>query len=134
MGFFTDFKINTKKIDHDSLRIDLNKGRIGGNLSGFKFTEKDTKQSVIYIPSLELSGYGDNFDKANEMLRFSMQEFFDFLFNLPSNKIQIELSKLGWKKGIFNKEFSRAYIDVTGEIKNLNAEDNKVERITLTAA
>ncbi len=68
------------------------------------------------------------------MLRFCIQDFFAYLINLRPDKIQIELSKLGWKRGIFKKEYSKVYVDVNGQIKDLNAENNKVERLTLAAA
>jgi len=41
---------------------------------------------------------------------------------------------LGWEADKFkNKDFSSAYIDIQGELKNLNAVEDKVERITIEA-
>jgi hypothetical protein len=39
-----------------------------------KYIDKDTRQYVIYIPSLEISGYGATEAKAMEMVEFSLKD------------------------------------------------------------
>ena len=62
----------------------------------YKFIGKDTRQQVIYMPSFELSGYGETFEKAYEMLKFSVNNLFEYTISLPSDEIEKELSKYGW--------------------------------------
>lgn len=132
---FEDFKISKKKFDKDSLHININSGRINANLSAFKYRDKDTRQIVFYIPSLELTSYGATEEKAAEMIKFSIDDYFSFLISLPTKKLQAELSSLKWKHNTLkNKEYSNAYVDVSGQLKNLNAVGDKVERLTLVAA
>jgi hypothetical protein len=133
MGSIEGFKV-TKPVKQEKLRIDLRKHKITTQVNGYRFIDKDTKQAVTYLPAFELSGYGETFEKADEILRFSLKEYFDYLVKLPSGEIQIELAKLGWKKGLFNKEYSKTYVDENGVLQNLNAENDHVERIALTAA
>jgi hypothetical protein len=57
------------------------------------------------------------------------------LADLPEVQLQQELRKLGWNRGgIFKKEYSKAYVDGNGELQNLNAVENSIEKLTLTAA
>ncbi len=89
---------------------------------------------VIYVPSLELTGYGESEEKAEEMLRFSLNEYFEYLLKLSPDKMNRELSVLGWKHSkVKNKEFSKAYVDMKGDLKNFNAVGDKVEVGVLTA-
>lgn len=134
MGSLNTFQLILKKINEDTLRIDLSKRKISARMSVLRFTDKDTKQKVIYVPGLELSGYGESDEKASEMLKFSIEDFFDYIIKLSANEIQGELSKFGWKQGFFNKQYSKSFVDIDRQLKNLNAENDKVERITLTAA
>ncbi|MEP7169226.1 MAG: hypothetical protein ABI855_07630 [Bacteroidota bacterium] len=93
-----------------------------------KYRDKDTKQVIIYLPSLEISSYGETEIKANKMLNTCLVEYFDFLLKSSFEKIGKELSKLGWKHDkIRKKEFSKAFVDIDGNLKNFNAINNKVE-------
>lgn len=130
----TNFSFSKKSNRNESLRVDIRHGKLNANLQAFRYIDRDTKQVVYFIPSLEISGYGENDSKAEEMLRFSLADFAGHLLVQSREKIHAELASLGWKKGIFNKEYSRAYVDENGELKDLNAEEDKVERLTLTAA
>ena len=134
MGVFTSFMQSSDNINGDFIRINGNKGKIDGHMWAFKYIDKDTKQAIIYVPSFEISGYGETFDKAENILKFNLDQLFDYLSELSMQEIDTELSKLGWSKGVFSKQYSRVFIDINGELKNLNAEDNKVEIATLTAA
>lgn len=120
------------KVQKEFLRVNLKKGKIDSHLNVIKYQDKDTNQIVCYIPSLEITGYGSDEKRALDMLHFSVEEFYSFLNDLSPEKIETELFKLGWKHNkLQNKEYSKAYIDLSGQLKNLNAVDNEVEMLTL---
>ncbi len=120
---------------NESIRINRSAKKINGHLSIFRFKDKDTNQFIVYCPSLDVSGYGADGDKAAEMLKFSIGDYFEQLIQMPLKQIENELRTLGWKHDkIRNKEYSKAHVDINGELKNFNAVDNKVERLTLEAA
>lgn len=124
-----------KSTGTDHLKIDLGNRRVRGTLSVFRFRDKDTKQYVMYAPSLEISGYGETKSKAEKMFRIMADNAFVHLTSLNVTELQQELRKYGWKKDIiFKKEYSKAYVDGNGELQNLNAEETSVEKLTLTAA
>lgn len=132
MGHLTLEKSKLTGKPEDSLNISGK--HASGRLSVFKYQDKDTLHFVFYCPSLEVSGYGNTTEEAGTMLEHSIYDFFEFLVNLPNEQRVAELSKLGWrKKAIFNKRYSRAFVDGNGELQNFNAVDNKVERLTATA-
>ena len=71
--------------------------------------------------------------KAEEMLKFSLDDFNNFLIKLSPKKISDELGKLGWKHSVIkNKEYSKAYVDMSGNLKNFNAVGDKVEEKLVT--
>lgn len=133
-GNLSNFTFSKRNQRHESLRIDLRHGKLTANLKAFKYIDKDTQQVVISLPSLEITGYGETEAKAIDMLRFSLGDFSVYILSMPKDQIQIELAGLGWKKGIFNKEYSKCFVDENGELQNLNAVEDKIERLTLTAA
>lgn len=125
-----------KPVPEESMRLNLgrDRGYISGTLNSIQYKDRDTKQFVIYIPTLELSGYGETIEKAKEMIDFVVQDYFQYLKSLGSEKAQAELSLLGFKQGIFKKQFSKRYIDDEAKFQHLNAENDQVERLLLTAA
>lgn len=125
---FTTKPLNAK----DFIRIHHNKRKIQAGLSVYRYIDKDTKQVVVYIPALEITGYGETKKKAEEMLNFSVGNMFDYLINLSAKDLKAELLSLGWKQDAFrNKEYSKAFVDANGELKNF-AVDNKVEKLAMT--
>lgn len=118
----------------DTLHIKAGKSRgsVSGYINIFRFQDKDTNQWVLFVPSLELSGYGENPEKAHSMLKEALDDLFRQLITMSPSELRSELSKLGWKKNFFrNKDFSRAYVTEDGELKNFNTE--KVEHLALVA-
>lgn len=135
MGIFSNFIIeDNAPASTDFLHLDLTKKKIKGEFGAIKFIDKDTKQSVIYIPSVQLSGYGSSFNEADEMLKFSLNQFFDYILRLPHSKTLDELKNLGWQRGIFNKRFSNSQNDAIEALNSLNADQNTIERVRLKAA
>lgn len=113
----------------NSLHINKNSGRIKAVLNTVKYRDKDTRQIVIYIPALEISGYGATEEKALEMVKFSMDEYFTSLVRSSAKEMERELAKYGWqhKNKFSNKEYSKAYIDADGKLQNFNAVGDEVE-------
>ncbi len=116
----------------DSLHI--KRGHIKAKVTALQFKDADTEQFVLFVPSLGISGYGETQEKANEIVKFNMDEFFKYLVTLSQKRRDLELASLGWKQNNMRaKEFSNAYVDGTGELKEFNALDGKVERLTLVS-
>ena len=141
MSVNTQIKItiveNPPKDKPDTLRIKRTNagGHFQGYMNVFKFQDKDTNQYISYCPCFDLSGYGETKAKAVEMLEFSIKEFFVHLLAISLKQMQSELNALGWKQNKFShKQYSKAVVDINGELQNFNAVDNKVERMALHAA
>lgn len=133
-----NFTIN-KEIEanpsNDLLKINRAHSRISGGLTLAGYIDKDTEQHIIYCPSLDTTGYGETEAKAIEMIKFSISEYFKFLIDLSIKKMDEELRSIGFTH-VKNKtkEFSKASVDINGQLQNLNALDNKVKRFTIQAA
>jgi hypothetical protein len=134
MNASANYIISNKKLKADSLHVNIKLRKITGNLRVLKFRDKDTRQIVLFVPALDLTSYGATDKKATQMLKFSIEQYFEFLLNLSHKKIQQELSALGWNhKSITPKDFSKAYIDIDGDLKNFNAVGDTVEILTVEA-
>ena len=126
-------KLKAGEEREETLKIEY-KRLAKASLYAYRFVDKDSHQIVFHIPSIDVSGYGETFEKAKEMLRFAVNDFFEFVVNLKPSEVKIELAKYGWKQRIFqHKQFSKAYINGDGELENLNAEEGTVERFALVA-
>lgn len=112
----------------ENLHVLKKDGKVIGQTRSFSFRDKDTRQIVVVIPSLNLSGYGATKAKAEKMLQFSLEDFLEHLIQMPMTQIVSELKKLGWKHGsIKSEDFSKAYVDISGALKNFNAVGNEVQ-------
>jgi hypothetical protein len=119
----------------ESLRVHKSAKKIVGFVNIFRFRDKDTNQFLSFCPSLELTGYGETEHKALEMLKFSISDYFDYLIELSPKEIEKELRLHGFTHDkIKNKEYSKVFVEINGDLKNFNAVDDKVERLTLEAA
>lgn len=132
-----DISFLPRPVPNEEIRFKSN--RHGVSFSGYinvvRFVDKDTKQYVVYAPSLEISGYGDTVEEAHKILDFNLKELLLHLQHLPKHEAKKTLADLGWvQHRLFNRQFSKAYIDDDGKLKNLNAENDKVEFLSLTAA
>ncbi|MDD3723148.1 MAG: hypothetical protein PHW92_11825 [Lutibacter sp.] len=119
-------------MEKETLNIDLRNKTLRAQLNGIAFKEKDSH--IIYLPSLQLSAYGDNFKEANEMVKATVHEFSKNLLELPENKINSILKDLGWIKHKFFKKRMSNLSETTFEDikKEFNLPDNTpVERIPI---
>ena len=123
-----------KRVDTDTLRVNISKKKFTFKGNVLKYRDKDTRQIVIHIPSLDLTGYGATDKKAQEMINFLLVDFFAWLGKQNRDKIDNELRGLGWKRVEYsNKEYSRSFVDGDGKLQNFNAVADEVERLTLVA-
>jgi hypothetical protein len=105
----------------EKLKIDFHSKHIQGTLCVFDFI--DNGHHIAYMPSLSLTGYGDNVQEAHDLLINSVvKDFFEGLFSLTEEQINTELKNLGWKKSLFfKKDFSKsAHIDKEGVLRDFN--------------
>lgn len=78
-------------------------GKVEGKFSNRKATitvkipvisfEEDGN-TIIYAPSLDVSGYGSDELKATESFKISLEDFFDY--TIKKNTLAAELKRLGW--------------------------------------
>ena len=126
--------ISEEASNTDLLRLDVNKKQARLTTSLFKYRDVDTRQIVLHIPSLDISGYGSDEEKAMEMLNFSIDQFFSWITKLSHKQIPSELTKLGWRHIKYkNKEYSQTFVDANGKLNNFNAVAGEVERLTIHA-
>jgi hypothetical protein len=122
-----------KKQEPEILHINTTSGRITAKLRKIQYRDKDTRQIVIYLPSVEITGYGTTEKKALEMINFLVDDFFEFLLNMKAVEVNQELIKLGWiKNKVRTKDFSKAYVDIEGKLQEFNAVADLVEEGVLT--
>jgi hypothetical protein len=127
-----EFRITPKPNKHDTLHI--TKNSVSAHIGLVRFIDKDTNHYVAYSPSLEISGYGETPTESIEMFSHSVNDFFESLLKMKKEDVENELKKLGWKKNRYrNKDYSALRVDVDGKLKDMNAVENSVEQLALTA-
>lgn len=100
------------------IRINQGKRRVYTRLTHYVYRDIETRQIIVYIPSIEVSAYGQTREKAFEMLKYSMEQFYEYILNLSLRDLNLELKKFGFTRNkIQTKEFSKAYVDKSGELK-----------------
>ncbi len=101
------------------IKINFKKRHFEGRICVFDFI--DNGHHIAYMPSLNLSGYGDSEHEARQLLMdFVVKDFLEGLFTLSEHKINEELKKLGWERSLFFKEFSKSYVDKDGVLREFN--------------
>lgn len=110
--------------------------RIKGNKIDFgvvTFEGKEGDVFIVYTPSLEISGYGNTKEEAKKSFDFNISQFCEDLYLLNTKNRDTLLTDLGWSKVKYkNKNYSKAYIDNEGVLKNFDK--GTVERKFLEAA
>jgi len=132
----SDYSFSVTELQPTSINtIHFGRQGIAIGVAIISFIDKDTKMNVSYVPSLEISGYGDTSEESMKMVEFSINEFLKHLWSLSSKKREQELRDLGWEHHkLKNRDFSKAYVDISGELQNLNAEEGSVETKVLQVA
>jgi len=114
MSFDVDSK---QRSDFDEIRI--KNGSIEATLN--ILTGKQGDYFLHYCPSLEISGYGRTVDEAVELIKSELEIFCEDLFEMNQKEREQYLISLGFKKEKFhNKNFSKAYVDENGRLKDFD--------------
>lgn len=116
----------------NKIKIDYKNHTLTGHVQIMEITLKDS--IILYVPSLELSSYGDTRSEAKELLDSIMFDYSESLFQLPKNELINELGKYGWKKHeYFNKRFkNESFVDKEGVLKNFDLPlDTPIHEATL---
>jgi len=116
----------------ETLNIDFNKKIFKAKLTGIGFMEGNSH--IVYLPSLQISAYGDSIEEANDMINISLKEFSENLLELSETKINDVLHKLGWEKSKFFKKRMTNLSETTFDDikKEFNLPDNTaVQRIPI---
>lgn len=119
-------------MEKEIINIDLRNKTLKAHLTGIAF--KEDNSHIIYLPSLQLSAYGDSLKEANEMIKISIHEFSKNLLQLPESKINSILKDLGWlRHKFFKKRLSNLSETTFDDIKKeFNLPENTlVERIPI---
>ena len=120
----------------DALQISFGIKKVKGHFLVYYFM--DHHHHIAYMPSLQLTGYGDSRKEAVDMLFDTvLDDFCENLLELSSDKAGELLVTLGWKRHkIFHKKFSTTvYIDKEGVLRNFNLPlETRIESQVLTAA
>ena len=108
----------------NNLRIDFSHRKAKGKITVLYFL--DNGIHVAFVPSLNLSAYGDSPKEATDMLfGVVMDDFMSNLTDLGIDGATNELKKLGWKSNRFFKKKFEAdpfgpYVDKEGILTNFN--------------
>ena len=84
---------------------------------------KDGDFYVTYMPELDMSGYGNTSQEARDMLKTSLDFYFDNLSLLSPKKLIIELAKHNFKPQKFarkNYDYTGPYIDDKGFLQKFD--------------
>jgi len=121
--------VEIEKISSESQHIWVNRSNKVASAIVKVFIIDDHGHKVAYIPALELTGYGKSDKSALDMLKEAVGDYFHNLIALSPKKIQSELKKYGWTKGLFTKKYENsAFIDKKGILQNLELPDTtKIE-------
>lgn len=103
------------------LEIDFSSKQVRLAVSGFTFS--DHGYTVIYIPTLNLSAYGNNEEEAKTMLsEVVLDDFCENLVGLSPMDAHEHLGQLGWTAiGRNSQNFSNsAFVDKDGILQNFD--------------
>ncbi|WP_313419382.1 hypothetical protein [Sphingobacterium multivorum] len=113
---------------NDKEFLKLGNHSITGEVRAVSFKEGD--HFILYIPSLNLSSYGNSFEEAKKMLKDVVIK--DFCLSVINNKnkafVISELKKLGWTRSqFFTKDLSKtAFIDKEGILREFELPEDTV--------
>jgi hypothetical protein len=117
-----------------SIRINRHLRAVSVQAALFRFQDKDTKQFIMYMPALEISSYGETREKATEMFKAELDDFFKYLTDMTKRDMESTLIKLGFKQKLFNnKVYSKSFVDSDGNLHSINAVEGQVELLSVEA-
>lgn len=95
------------------IKVDYKKKSIKAHLNGVGFKEGDFH--IIYLASLNISGYGETTEEANELIKATLKDFCTNLFTNSEAKVYSILIDLGWKRNRFFKKKLETLSETTFE-------------------
>ena len=112
------YDIEEIKMSKDSFTIKIN-----------VITGEDGDFWVSISPSLNVSGYGNTKEEAQESFHHHMQMFWEELKVLKMDRRHLMLKNLGWNNKFYaKKQYSKAFVDENGVLQDLkSAEINSLE-------
>lgn len=106
----------------ETIRIDMGEKSFKGIFNVFHFM--DHEHFISYMPSLNLSGYGDSYDEANDFLfKIVLDDYVNNLFSLGNKtKIFNVLKEHGWVADQYRgKHLSKSvHVDKEGILQEFN--------------
>lgn len=119
----------------ENLQINRHKKSVKASLNGISFIDDDTKSQIFYLPSFDVSGYGETLEEAQAMAFDALRDLFDAIVDAPNDQMLQTLKGLGWLKSpFFNKQFSKTFIDSDGKLQGFNIQENSLKTVGLIAA
>ncbi len=115
----------------DYIRILPSKKTVSMAVTTYELISKEDQDIILYVPTLKLFGKGNTLELAKEQLELVVNEFLNNLMKLSSQKIAIELIRLGWKQNKYkSKNFSKSYVDGEGVLREFDhpVEDKVVRK------
>lgn len=101
------------------------------NVAGF--AGKQGEFWVSYIPSLNISGYGETEEEAIKDMKYNLDVFCEDLFDASQEQREIYLKELGWNRHRhFNRQFSKSFVDENGGLRDFDNPE-QVKQIKFTA-
>jgi|GEM_PF-1261993 len=125
-------RVFTMKEIEETLSISYTHKRGKGILRLVEF--QDNGHYIVYVPSLNLSAYGNTFDEAFQMMSdVVIEDFFENLLERPEKIVYDHLSNLGWHKSSTDSQglSNSVHVDTEGILKNFNLSADTKIRETL---
>lgn len=121
------------KLDWIKISIKKHGKSLKGNFNSIEFV--DHGSYIVFLPSLNLSSYGDTPQEAQQMMETSLKDWVENMMSLKSEEVITELKKHGWQQSpFFPKQLSRtAYINKEGVLKDFELpQDTEVKETLVT--
>lgn len=94
----------------NKLTIDFNKRKFDATVRYVLFMEGE--HHLAYVPALKISGYGDTYDEAVEMIKVAAKQYLITILDTGKKDGEKELKSIGWiKDTLFNKQYDNNVID-----------------------
>lgn len=118
-----------KKDEKDTIRLKNNRVTFSLNV----YNGKQGDYYIYYCPSLNISGYGETEEEAEEFIKVEIEVFCEDLLTMQTKEKEVFLFSLGFKKEAFaSKNFSKAFVDANGKLQDF--EEGTLEHKILQSA
>lgn len=112
--------------EREFIKFNFRRKQLDGNLKAHSFFSDGYE--FVYIPSLNISGYGNTQEEAKEMAKVCIKDFAETLFASGEKRAIEEIKNLGWKKDKYFNKFNAPFVDKNGILREFNlSEETKIE-------